>query len=214
MRQHYDLYGKAIDERNQIEWSNLTYEVYKEARVTKSQLSDFARQIKVRPGAVEILRTILQAGHSIAIISFGIKDVIELMLSQHGLSDEISVYADKLQYNAAGVVIGADPNYPRVVGANKGDWGTNFLKVQGFQNGTPVVAAGDAIHDLHLVESVRNLNNDGIGLYYHHSGHKTGEFTYGALEEMIPIADIVSVNQHETDVSFRPVSDFIRRLIG
>ncbi len=208
----YKRWGKSTDLAEQLEWADETYKHYCRQNVNRRQIRFVAEKTQLRRGVANTLRRVIDQGNQVVIVSYGIKDILEQVLHRNKLLDQIEVFADTLEYDKKGVVVGADPNKPRIVGANKGDFVRKVLENLPNPDRTPVFVEGDSIHDLHMLEAVQNSGGN-IGLYFDHSGQTNGDFTYGALgNELYTLADVISVNKIST--SFRPVSDFLIKMVG
>jgi len=205
MKTHYERWGRSKDEGEQLAWSDATYEVYRREGVTKAKLEMVANALYLRPGALELIRKISEKGHHQCIISYGLKDLIEVILKKNGLEDTVTVFADSLIFDENGLIIGADTSFPRIVAANKIESLNKYIQESNIANIHKTLFIGDSVHDLQVIEAT-----NGLGVYLHHLGHKA--VGLGAAQEMSQEADIIVVNN--TDNTLGQVTDFVERLIN
>lgn len=203
-------FAKFADIEGQLEWANRTYLVYRMERVTRQQLMRVADNIAVRGRVIDDIRAYTDSGNPVAIVSYGIADVIERVLRNNGVREGVDVYADRLQFDKDDFLVGTVPA-SRVVGANKDHKVQEFVSANGMENSDRITLVGDSWHDLKMLRALRDVNSSGLGIYFHHNGHR-GMFNYDGLHEVSDAADLVTANLRDT--SFRPAHEIIQYTVG
>jgi len=111
MRRHYfsKLHSRFLTQKEEKKWFKDTIELYVKSRTDMKKVREILRQVKLRNGVKECFEELKSCEVPIAIISYGVRQFIEISLELNGvrhLVDEI--YAAKLRLNRRGVIIGLD----------------------------------------------------------------------------------------------------------
>lgn len=202
MSADYHKYAGRTDIDGQKEWADRAYENFHKAGVTRQNLLDIADNIILRPWVTDFIKEFIAAGHKIAIVSYGMKQVIERVLEKNGIRNYVTaIYADTLKFSGdhlRGVV----DYLPRVVPANKDVFARIFIHLNEDYPKRAIIV-GDSVHDLQMFRG----NPQALRIYLNHPGSYTAKgFNYHNLKEAVRAADVVIATP---DWSFQPVADFI-----
>ena len=177
MDNDYDRWGKDTSYEGQLAWADHTYKIYHDNGVTRNQLEQIGRSLKLRNGFVELASGIISRTGDLAVVTYGMDAVVRPCLEQTdqtiGLpstyySYGISLYAEQINFEETDIpesdhIISANgviPNSSRVLGANKDEYMLDFARAKGLDSNS-IVFLGDALVDL-------TAKSFGRGILIHH----------------------------------------------
>jgi phosphoserine phosphatase len=176
-------------------WSLDSVRIYARHGLKLSSALAALDDVKTRPGVWQCLQDLSFHGVPVAIVSYGVAELIRHVLKRNGLADLVRhVFALELATEPEnGRIIGCRPE-TMVIPANKGHWSRLFASWHGVPS-DQIYGVGDTRSDYRIGHLKRNR----LGI---------GE-TAAELDYIRPVmGDVVNVG-----LSFDPVTDWLRRRI-
>lgn len=141
------LHRGRLSRRNEVAWLEASCKMYVRHGLTRSAIESAIGKMPLRPGAPECFHEADAANLPTAIVSYGIKPFIEIMLDHNGLLDVVSkVYSTHLRFSKRnGKVVGYDLDTV-VTPSMKGHCSREFAGMHGVKR-TRIFAVGDSVGD-------------------------------------------------------------------
>ncbi len=195
LRAHYTPMAVAgrLSHADEMAWLRKTFDVYIAHGLTSRIWRSALDKIELRPGVVEGLKELLQAGVPLAAISYGCADFIEHLFARHGVRFD-AVYAGRLRHDED-LVVGYDMT-SLVIPAHKGDRSRHFADTHGVPH-VKLIGVGDT---------------GGDRLLGHDKEHRIG--IAETSEEHLKLHGLDIMGEIHVTETFDPVLASIKRRIG
>lgn len=222
------LLGKSFDKFEQQYLSAASLYEFALNDWTTSEMKDYAKEVRLREGVIELLHLLQDKGYKIVIISHGIKLVLSSLLEYHGFTN-IEVFANET-YSKKEIapllkdfipewgVIASEKDTPEaflkyaksmdVVPATKGIILHNIFNK--YSNNKKNIAIGDSEGDLELFRTCLEFDGHSI-LHAHMDKPNKNVMDSSDIERFFEVVSYFSVNN--VDSSFSKTDELVRRLI-
>ncbi|MEK7630264.1 MAG: HAD-IB family phosphatase [Patescibacteria group bacterium] len=145
---HKAHHGK-LSVKEEIHWLDQTIKLYKEGKLTLIKAGSVLREVTLRDGVWKCLERFHNMGVPIAIISYGVRDFIDIVLrANHADAFVDEIYAANLVLDKKTLITGYK-KHTAVFPETKGKFSLRFAKKHGVSR-TRILAVGDSGSDRYL----------------------------------------------------------------